>query len=106
MKIKKGDTVKMLAGKDRGKTGKVIKVDSSFKKAVIEGLNLLKKNKRPKRQGEKGEIVSIPRAVDISNVALLCPHCKKAARVGYLLEDADSKNKKTRICKKCQTRLE
>jgi len=96
----------MLAGKDRGKTGKVIKVDSSLRKAVIEGLNLLKKNKRPKRQGEKGEIISVPRAVDISNIALLCPNCKKASRVGYILENADNKNKKARICKKCQTRLE
>ncbi|MDD4761805.1 MAG: 50S ribosomal protein L24 [Candidatus Pacebacteria bacterium] len=106
MKIKKGDIVKMLTGKDRGKTGKIIKVDSSSHRAVVEGLNLLKKNKRPKRQGEKGEIISIPRAVDISNLAFLCPNCKKASRIGYVLENRNNKNKKIRICKKCQARIE
>lgn len=103
MKIRKGDVVKMLVGKDRGKNGKVIKVDLSANKVVVEGLNLLKKNKRPRRQGEKGEIISIPRAVSVSNVGFVCPNCKKSSRLGFVPEKTGEK--KVRLCKKCQTRI-
>jgi len=98
IKIKKGDEVIMLKGKDRGKRGKVIKVLPKEGKVVVEGLNLVKKHLRPKRQGEKGEIIAVPRAVYACNVALWCPTCGKGVRVGYRIEG----DKKLRICKKCQ----
>ncbi len=98
MKIKKGDLVKMLAGKDKGKTGRVLKAFPKQRRVVVEGLNLYKKHTRPRRQGEKGEIVSIARPVDVSNLALICPHCQKAIRVGYRFQD----QKKMRYCRKCQ----
>lgn len=101
MKIKKGDQVKMKAGKDSGKTGKVLRVLAPEKKIVVEGLNIVKKHARPKREGEKGQRIEVPRKVDISNVMLVCPKCGKPARVGYKKTDAG----KFRICKKCQSEI-
>lgn len=98
MKLHKGDTVKILAGKDRGKTGKIIKVMPAINKVVIEGLNLYKKHIRPKRQGEKGEIVQVPRPLDASNVAFLCQFCHQPVRLGRRWVD----NKKIRYCCKCK----
>lgn len=88
----------MLSGKDRGKSGKVLRAFPKEEKVVVEGLNLIKKHQRPKRQGQKGQTISMPRPVDISNVMLICQHCKKAARMGVKSQDG----KKVRVCKKCQ----
>ncbi len=101
MKIKKDDTVKILAGKDRGKTGKVIKVNPKSGKLIVEGLNVYKKHMRPKKQGEKGEIIKISRPMNVSNSMIVCPNCKQATRVGFRLE----KDNKFRYCKKCQSRI-
>lgn len=101
MRIKKGDTVKILTGKDKGKSGKVIKVSLKDGKVTVEGLNLYKKHVRPKRQGEKGEIVQVVRPINVSNVTLVCPHCNKATRVGHRYEN----DTKTRYCKKCENKL-
>ena len=101
MRIKKGDNVKMLSGKDRGKTGKVIRVDTSASRITVEGLNVWKKHARPRREGEKGEIVSVTRPVRSSNLAVICPSCKKATRVGMRIEG----DKKERVCKKCGATL-
>jgi large subunit ribosomal protein L24 len=101
MKIKKNDIVKMTAGKDRGKTGKVLRVVLAEKKVTVENLNMLKKHKRPRREGEKGQRVEIPRLVDISNVALVCPKCGKTARIGYRI----SGEIKSRFCKKCNAEI-
>jgi large subunit ribosomal protein L24 len=99
MKIKKGDKVKILAGKDRGKTGKVLSVFVDRQKISVEGINLLFKNMRPKKQNEKGQRIQFPAPLTISNVALICPKCGKITKIGYQIQ-AD--NKKTRICKKCK----
>jgi len=101
MKIKSGDKVLMLVGKDKGKIGKVMKVFPKKNKVVVEGLNLCKKHYRPRREGEKGEIVEISRPVDVSNVALICPNCEKPTRVGYRFENG----KKVRYCKKCKGKV-
>ncbi|MEK7089885.1 MAG: 50S ribosomal protein L24 [Patescibacteria group bacterium] len=98
MNIKKGDTIKILVGKDRGKTGKVVHADSKAGKVSLEGLNLYKKHVKPKKQGQKGEIVSIARPMDISNVAIVCPNCNKQTRIGFRM-DVD---KKVRYCAKCK----
>lgn len=101
MKIKKNDIVKMLAGKDSAKTGKVLRVYPTEGKVVVENLNLMKKHNRPRKEGEKGQRVEIPRKIDISNVALICPTCGKATRVGYVIKGED----KVRECKKCKAEL-
>jgi len=101
MKIKKGDTVKILIGKDNGKTGKVLVVDAKNKKVLVEGLNMFKKHQKPKRQGEKGEIISVARPMNASNVLLVCPRCGQSTRVGYKMEGG----KKLRTCKKCKSTI-
>lgn len=99
MNIHKNDTVQVLSGKDRGKTGKVLNVDFKNERVLVENINVYKKRSRPKRQGEKGEIVTLPRPVHYSKVLIYCSNCKKGVRVGFRLEGS---NKKTRYCKKCQ----
>jgi len=98
MKIKKGDNILVISGKDKGKTGKVTRAIPKEGKILVEGINLRKKHVRPKKQGEKGQIVQVPAAMQASNVKMICPKCGKATRVGYKIE----KNIKSRICKKCQ----
>lgn len=101
MNIKKGDTVQIRTGKDGGKTGKVLRFDSARDKVVIEGLNLYKKHRRPRQQGEKGEIVTIPRALPLSNVNLYCAGCGRGVRLGVRIDGAG----KVRICRKCKRTL-
>jgi large subunit ribosomal protein L24 len=101
MKIKKGDNVLIIKGKDRGKSGKVIKALPRENKVVIEGLNLVKKHIKPRKQGEKGKIIEIPRPIYVSNVKLICPNCNKATKIGYKIEGEE----KFRICKKCQSKI-
>ena len=99
MKIKKGDNVKILNGKDRGKTGTVMKVFPENGLVSVEGLNVFKKRTKPKKQGQKGETVLLARPLPASRVALICPSCKKQTRVGFRMEG----EKKVRYCKKCQS---
>jgi large subunit ribosomal protein L24 len=101
MKVKKGDTIKMLTGKDRGKTGKVLHSFPAIEKVMVEGLNILKKHARPKREGEKGQRLEIPRKVSVSNVEVVCPKCARGTRVSYRIENG----RKFRICKKCQAEI-
>jgi large subunit ribosomal protein L24 len=101
MKIKKGDTVKIITGKDRGKTGKILKVDLKSQKLIVEGANIYKKHVRPKRQGEKGEVAQVSRPIAVSNLMLICPNCKQPPRVSFRFEE----NNKFRYCKKCQSRI-
>lgn len=98
MNIHKGDTVKIISGKDRGKTGKILKALPETKAVLVEGVNTYKKHQRPKKQGEKGEVVTVVRPMKASKVMVVCSSCKEAARVGYRLEG----DKKIRICKKCE----
>lgn len=98
MNIKTGDNIIMLSGKDRGKTGRILRFFPEEDKAVVEGLNLVKKHQRPKKQGQKGEVISAPRPVDISKIMLICQRCKKPSRMGVKRED----RKIIRICKKCK----
>ena len=97
MKIKKGDTVLVISGKDRGRKGKVIESHPKEKKVVVAGMNLKSKHVKPKQTEEKGQIVKMPAPIDVSNVKLICPKCGKLTRVAYKIIN----NKKVRICKKC-----
>lgn len=101
MKLKKGDTVKLLSGKDSGKTGKVLLIDRETQRIVVEGVNMRKKHLKPRRQGEKGEMAHKPGTMNISNAILICPSCGKPTRVGFKIEGS----LKSRICKKCQIKI-
>ena len=97
MKIKKGDTVVVLLGKDRGKKGMVIKSDPVRRRVVVDGLNLVKKHVKPKR----GQIVSVPSSIEVSNVQLFCTSCKKGSRVR--IERSDDMVK--RMCVRCNVEI-
>ena len=98
MKLKKGDTVKVVKGKDSGKSGKIDRVDPKKGKVVVEGINQYKRHMKAKMPGQKSEIITITKALPVSNVSLICPQCKKTTRVGFKIKGKD----KTRICKKCE----
>lgn len=102
MNIKKGDKVQIIAGVDKGKTGKVIFVNPARNRILVEGIQMIKKHQRPKKQGEKGEIISMPRSLDASNALLVCSNCGKASRIGKKIEG----DKMARYCKKCKITLE
>jgi large subunit ribosomal protein L24 len=96
--VKKNDRVKILTGKDRGKTGKVLFVDKKHTRLIVEGLNIVKKMQRPSQQNQKGGIIDIEAPINISNVKVVCPKCDGAVRVGKKrLEDG----KRVRVCVKC-----
>ncbi len=99
MKIIKGDNVKVMAGKDRGKTGVVTAAFPATERIVVEGVNKFKKNARPKREGEKGQVVEVSRPLVASKVMLVCPSCKEPTRIGGRTEG----NRKVRYCKKCKS---
>lgn len=101
MKFKKGDSVLIITGKDKGRTGKITKALPKDLKILVEGINLKKKHVRPKKEGEKGQVVEIPAALDASNAKMICPKCGKATRIGYKLD----KDIKKRICKKCNQEI-
>jgi large subunit ribosomal protein L24 len=98
MKIKKGDKVRVIKGKDKGRESTVEKVLLKEGKVVVAGLNIYKKAVRPRQQSQKGGIVEITRPLPVENVMLICPKCQKPTRVGYNIEG----DKKFRFCKKCQ----
>jgi large subunit ribosomal protein L24 len=111
MKIKKNDQVKITAGKDKGKEGKVLQIFADTNKASIEGLNLLIKHLRPRKQGEKGQRIEFPAPLSITNLALICPNCGKTTRVGYKVAEETTGEgkkvtKKSRVCKKCSKIIE
>ena len=97
MKIKTNDKVKILSGKDKGKTGKVIQVFPKEAKVVVEGMNVIKKHLRSRSKTEKGQVLELSAPFSASKVMLLCPKCEKAIRVGYKSEGG----KKFRVCRKC-----
>lgn len=98
-KIRKGDIVQAVKGKDKGKKGKVIQVFTGSSKALIEGINLAKKHKRQTRQDQQGGIVSIEMPIALSNIMLVCKHCQRPARVGF---SVSKEGTKSRVCKLCK----
>jgi large subunit ribosomal protein L24 len=99
MKIRKNDTVVIIAGKDKGKSGKVRRTFPKEDKVVVEGLNMIKRHSRARRAARQAGIIELEAPIHLSNVMLLCDKCGRFTRVGFrFLADG----KKTRICKACQ----
>lgn len=96
MKLKKNDTVQIISGRSKGKTGRVLKIDRENGRVFIEGVNMVKKAVKPKKQNDKGGITEIEAPVDASNVMIVCKKCGPS-RIGY---DYDG-DTKVRKCKKC-----
>lgn len=100
-KIKKGDTVKILLGKDSGKTGKVEKIFSKNDQVFVTGINVVKRHIKKGVAGNEGSIIDITKPINISNVSLICPNCHKSTRVGFRIEGQS----KLRICRKCRKEI-
>jgi len=100
MKLKKGDTVKITSGKDKGREGKISAIFPQRSLVVVPEVNMYKKHIKGQKN-QKGGIYDLPRPLNIAKIALICPHCKKATRVGFIIV----KSEKTRICKKCKKQI-
>ena len=101
MNVKKGDTVIVLSGKDKGKQGKVLGTVPSEAKVVVEGINMVTCHVKPRKQGEEGGIIQRETPIYASKVMLVCPKCGKPTRVGHTVIDGE----KVRACKKCGAEL-
>ena len=97
MKIKKGDTVVILTGKENGKTGEVLECFPKENKVTVKNLNMIVKHKKPRSAQDKGGIVKLEGKIEVSNVMVICPSCNKATRVSMEM----TSDKKVRKCKKC-----
>lgn len=111
LRIRKGDTVQVITGKDRGKRGKVLEAHPGSRKVVIENVNVAKEHRRPRPMRERsrmgtpqiipGGIVEVAAPTPISNVMLVCPVCDRATRVGYQVREAKGgESTKVRVCKR------
>ena len=101
MNIKKGDTVVVLSGKDKGKQGKVLEVQPKAGKVIVEKVNVVSRHTKPRKQGEEGGIVKREAAIASCKVQVVCPKCNKGTRVAHKIEGG----KKTRMCKHCGAEL-
>lgn len=100
-KIHKGDKVLVISGKDRGKTGEVVRLLPKLQKAIVQGVNLVTKNIRPRRAGEKGQQIRVSAPVHISNLKLICPSCQRGVRAGYEIKG----DRKIRVCRRCGQKI-
>lgn len=101
IKLKKGDSVKIMAGKDRGKTGTVEKVFADRNRVAIAGVNVYKRHTKPRAEGQKGGIIDFIRPLPVANVALICPKCKQPTRIGQRVTFEE----KVRMCRKCEQEI-
>lgn len=101
--VKKGDTVLVIAGKDKGKSGKVLTAIPADNAVIVSDINIVSKHKKPKNAQDKGGIIKKENKIDASNVQIICPVCGKATRVAHAV---DEKGKKFRQCKKCKASLD
>ena len=105
LNVKTGDTVMVMSGEDKGKTGKVQKAYPSKGKIVVEGVAMVKKHQKPRGQGMQGGIIEKEAAIPACKVMIVCPKCKKPTRVGQKMTDGE-KARKVRTCKKCGAAFE
>jgi len=102
MHVKSGDTIQVINGKYRGKRGKVLEVSPAESKVIVEGINIVTKHVKPRKQGEPGGILKAEGALYACKVQLVCPKCGEAARTGHKI---NNKGKKVRVCKKCSAEI-
>lgn len=100
-KLRKGDEVKVIAGKDKGKTGKIDKVFPKENKVLIPGANQYKRHMKARSQNQPSEILTLTKPLPVANVRLICPKCHEITRIGFTFEEG----KKVRVCKKCDQQI-
>jgi len=96
--LKANDKVEVIAGKDKGSVGKILKLLNNRNKAVVEKVNIVKRHQRPMKQGQQGGIIEKEAPIHVSNIMLICPSCTKPVRVGWKRLDDTTK---ARVCRKC-----
>lgn len=106
LNVKKGDTVKVISGKDKGSTGQIKEVDAKSNRVTIEGVNTVIKHVKPRKAQEKGGRIEQSAPIDASNVMVICNACGMPTRVGKKVEVVDGKEKRVRVCKKCGATLD
>lgn len=106
LNVKKGDAVKVIAGREKNKSGVITSVNPTDGSVVIEGLQMVSHFVKPRNAQEKGGIIKKSAAMDVSNVAIICASCSKTTRVAHKIEIVDGKEIKTRVCKHCGASLE
>ena len=99
MKLKKGDRVRVISGKDLGKEGEITRVIPETERVIVDGVNIAKKHQKPTKSTTQGGIIDKEMPIPVSRVAIVCPACGKATRVGYRFEPDGAK---VRICRKCE----
>ncbi|GAB4280008.1 MAG: 50S ribosomal protein L24 [Coriobacteriia bacterium] len=102
MSIRKGDKVRVIAGKDKGKEGRVLRTSPALSRVYVEGVNIQKRHSRPTNKNPQGGIIEIEGPIHVSNVMLLCPNCSQPTRVGRVREDGV----RQRVCKKCEKEID
>ena len=102
MSVKSGDRVKVIAGKDSGKEGKVLRVFPESQRVIVERVNMMKKHQRPTNKRPQGGIIELEAPIHVSNVMLVCPSCSQPTRTGRVREDGA----RIRTCKKCGNRID
>lgn len=102
LRIKKGDTVEVIQGKESGKRGKVLRVEAAEERVVIERVNFIKRHVRPSQKTPQGGVIEREAGIHISSVMLVCPGCGQTVRVGVRMEGAD----KIRYCKRCNVQVD
>jgi large subunit ribosomal protein L24 len=108
IEIKKEDTVKVISGRDKGKSGRVLRVDREIGRILVEHVAMIKRHTRPNPSRQiKGGIAERESPIQVSNVMIVCPGCNKATRIGHHVEQlAGGRTRRTRICRKCGTTLD
>lgn len=111
MHVRSKDQVVVISGDNKGKQGKILTAFPKTGRVVVEGVALVKKHQKPRRQGEPGGIITKESAIDVSNVMLICPKCSKPTRVGHKSAEVESKDgtkkiKSVRVCKKCDAQID
>lgn len=101
--LKKDDQVEVLSGKDKGRVGKILRVDPKTNKAIVEKVNMVKRHTKPNPANQQGGIIDKEALLDLSNLKLICPKCAKTVRIGKKILDDSSK---VRVCKKCGEAVE
>ena len=110
MKVKKGDVVQVLSGKDRGKQGRVLEARPSERRVIVENLNIVKRHTRPRplknpsrmgqAQMQPGGVIDKPAPLPVSKVMIVCPTCKRATRVGYRVKESKGGELRVRVCRR------
>jgi len=103
IKLRINDQVEVISGKDKGRVGKILKINNNSNNVVVERINMIKKHMKPTDASQPGQIIEREAPIDISNLMLICPECAKTVRIGNkILEDGS----KIRVCKKCSATIE